>query len=60
MTNKEAIEHIKDFLNGDQYDEVTKEHLEAMEYAIKALEETDIDWQSEMAKDYGVREAENN
>lgn len=64
MTNKDAIEILQYAIdhpnpNENLDDETTQIAIEAFTLAIKALEETDIDWQSEMAKDYGVREAEN-
>jgi len=41
MTNKEAAQHIKVFLSGDEYDAPSKEQIEAMKLAHNALIELD-------------------
>ena len=38
MTNKDAIKHIDDFLDGDEYENPTAKQCEALDLAIKALE----------------------
>lgn len=55
MNNREAIEQLS-YIDSEAYSYLTESQCEALHFAIKALEETDIDWQSEMAKDYGVRQ----